>query len=297
MLKVILLGTGFPTPQPHRFGSSYLVQIDDEVLMFDCGPGATQRVAASAVRLPQINYLFFTHHHFDHIADYPAFFLTRWDQGAGKAKSLQVFGPHGTERLTRLLFGPEGAFRPDITSRTRHPGSLHMYKLRGGIPPRLPPEFGARDIQSGLVHSGTNYEVSAVPVIHSQPYLDSLAYRVDSPEGSVVITGDTGTCASLVRLAQAADIMIHCVAGSDDVAHSSEMWHAADSPDLWHPMAGPSGAARMAAEARAEKLVLVHLAKCFNDPEVLTEAVSTVQGIFPGKVVVGEDLMEITLSE
>jgi len=297
MFKVILLGTGFPTPQPHRYGSSYLVQVDDEVLMFDCGPGATQRVAASSVQFRQIDCLFLTHHHFDHIADYPAFYLVRWDQGAGKVKPLQVFGPHGTERLSRLLFGPEGAFMPDFVSRTRHPASLQMYTLRGGELPRLPPEFCARDVQSGLVHTGRRYEVSAAPVIHFQPYLDSLAYRVDTPAGSVVITGDCGPCASVVRFAQGADIMVCCIAGSDKAADFSEVRQFSESFDMWHAMVDPAGAARIAEEAGVKKLVMVHLAECYNDPEVLAQAVATAQGIFSGQVVVGEDLMEITVSE
>lgn len=37
MPKLTLLGT--PTPLPHRAGSGYLVTLDREMLMVDCGPG------------------------------------------------------------------------------------------------------------------------------------------------------------------------------------------------------------------------------------------------------------------
>ncbi len=76
MARVYILGAGTPTPTPARFGSSYVVQIGDEYLMFDCGPAATHKLVQAGLRPTQIDYLFFTHHHFDHDVDYPCFLLT-----------------------------------------------------------------------------------------------------------------------------------------------------------------------------------------------------------------------------
>lgn len=286
MLKLILLGTGCPTPQPHRYGSAYVVQTAHDVLMFDCGPGATHRLAATSIPLWQVNHLFFTHLHFDHTTDYPAFCLSRWDQGAGRAKPLQVYGPPGTARLTDLLFGEEGAWRPDMIARTRHPASIHAYASRGGQPPRALPEIFAREIGPGVVHAGHDYEITAAPALHFQPYLVSLAYRIDSDGRSIVITGDTGPCASVTRLAQGADVVVHCVAGLDE---------RAAEPDLWSSGVGPVGAARMAAQAGAHKLILVHLTEAFNHPNALRQALAEATAVFSGEVVLGEDLQEITI--
>ena len=41
MAKIHLLGTGTPTPTPARFGSSYVIEVSGEYLMFDCGPAAS----------------------------------------------------------------------------------------------------------------------------------------------------------------------------------------------------------------------------------------------------------------
>ena len=95
---VYILGAGTPTPTADRFGSAYVVQVAGEYLMFDCGPAATQKLVKAGLRPTQIDYLFFTHHHFDHDVDYPCFLLTRWDQAAGKANQLQVFGPPPTNQ-------------------------------------------------------------------------------------------------------------------------------------------------------------------------------------------------------
>ena len=62
MLKVTLLGTGSPEPRANRHGSAHLVQADGEYLLFDCGPGATQRLAATDIPITEIDFQFFTHH-------------------------------------------------------------------------------------------------------------------------------------------------------------------------------------------------------------------------------------------
>ena len=48
-LKLTLLGTGTPRPSAQRAGSSYLVEFDSQRLLFDCGPGALQRLLQAGV--------------------------------------------------------------------------------------------------------------------------------------------------------------------------------------------------------------------------------------------------------
>ena len=77
-MRVYILGAGTPTPTAERFGSSYVVNVAGEYLMFDCGPAATHKLVKAGLWPTQIDYLFFTHHHFDHDVDYPCFLLCRW---------------------------------------------------------------------------------------------------------------------------------------------------------------------------------------------------------------------------
>ena len=93
MAQVHVLGAGTPTPTPERYGSSYVVQVGGDFLMVDCGPSTTHKLVKAGLFPTQIDYLFFTHHHFDHDVDYPCFLLTRWDQSIGVEKELEVFGP------------------------------------------------------------------------------------------------------------------------------------------------------------------------------------------------------------
>src|SRR5215207_11775433 len=203
-VRVYILGAGTPTPTAERFGSSYVVNVAGEYLMFDCGPAATHKLVKAGLWPTQIDYLFFTHHHFDHDVDYPCFLLCRWDQAAGKANELQVFGPPPTTEFTRRILDEDvGAFAHDWIARVNAPTSQQVYVNRGGVLPRMPPQVATADIGPGLVNQGNGWTVTAAPAIHVQPWLDSLAYRLDSPEGSVVFTGDTQPCQSVIDLARA----------------------------------------------------------------------------------------------
>lgn len=93
MKKIHIVGAGTPTPTPSRFGICYVLQLDEDLLMFDCGPAATHKLVKLGLFPTQIEYLFFTHHHFDHNADYPCFLLSRWDQSVGKEAVLKVREP------------------------------------------------------------------------------------------------------------------------------------------------------------------------------------------------------------
>ena len=214
MARIHVLGAGTPTPTPERFGSSYVVEVSGQKIMVDCGPAATHKLVKAGLWPTEIDYVFFTHHHFDHDVDFPCFLLTRWDQSIGKENGLQVFGPSPTEKFTEGIMGEEGVFAHDWKARVSHPVSQRVFVNRGGVLPRKPPDILATDVGPGKVYSGSDWEMTGARAEHVQPYLDSLAYRLDSPEGSIVFTGDTEPCQSVVDLAAGADAML-CMCWDD----------------------------------------------------------------------------------
>ena len=117
MAKVHVIGAGTPTPTPTRFGSSFVVETSSEQIMIDCGPAATAKMVQAGLWPTEIDYLFFTHHHFDHDIDYPCFLLCRWDQSIGKENQLQVYGPNLTEKITEGIIGENGLFSHDWKAR------------------------------------------------------------------------------------------------------------------------------------------------------------------------------------
>lgn len=286
MASVYILGAGTPTPTPARFGSAYVIEAGGEYLMFDCGPAATHKLVKAGLWPTQINYLFFTHHHFDHDVDYPCFLLCRWDQSIGKEQRLKVYGPTLTETITERILGENGAFAHDWKARVNLPGSQRVYVNRGGTLPRKPPSVDVRDVGPGLIHRGRDWQVTAVPAVHAQPWLDSLAYRLDSPAGSVVVTGDTEPCPPVTELARGADMMLCMCWDNQDV-----MERVGEA----RGQCGTVGAAQMAKEAGVKRLVLVHMGPHVSSHGPLEKGLGDVAKIYDGEVVFAEELMKLEL--
>ncbi len=285
MAKIHILGAGTPTPTPSMFGSSYVAEVAGEQIMIDCGPATTHKLVKAGLWPTDIDYLFFTHHHFDHDVDYPCFLLTRWDQSIGKEKQLQVYGPTPTESFTyRLMDEKEGAFAHDWLARVNLPASQRVYVNRGGKLPRRPPDVFAKDIGPGKVYSGADWEVTGAPAVHAQPYLDSLAYRLDSDEGSMVFIGDTEPCHSVTDLARDADIML-CMCWDEEGAMTEN--READG------VCGTIGAAKMAQEAGVKKLVLVHTGPNLAKEGPMAKGMADIKSIYDGEVVFSDELLTV----
>jgi ribonuclease BN (tRNA processing enzyme) len=285
-MQVRFLGTGSPTPRLERAGTAIVALFDDAGVLLDCGPGTTLRLVQAGVALSRVTHLLFTHLHFDHCTDFPFFALSRWDQAAGSAAALQVIGPPGVEQFSRRLFGPEGAFAPDIAARRFHPMSQAVWTERGGRLPRPAPELSVQEAPVGHVVRGRSWTIRAGLASHAQPQLECYGYRVEADDRTIVFTGDTGYCASIVELARGADVLIHMCAFLD------EEMSALGIPGMEEVCGSPSVAARVAAEAGAGELVLTHFqSPRLQTPEGQAAAIVAAKRIFGGPVRTASDLL------
>ena len=286
MKRIYFVSSGTPTPTKSRFGTCYVLQLDDEFLMFDCGPAATHKLVKMGLFPTQINPLFFSHHHFDHNVDYPCFLLCRWDQSAGKENTLQVWGPSPTEWITERLIGPEGAFNHDWRARVGHPGSQEIFESRGGTLPRPGPKVKVSDIHSGSVIKHDQWTVTAAKTRHIDPWMQTLAYRVDFDDGgSIVFTSDTGPCRSVTALAAGADaLLIHCW------DHQASM-----QKNEAGMITGTTAAAEIAQEAGVKKMILAHQGPNLDRPGSKERAIADMSKIYDGRIIFGEESMILDL--
>lgn len=287
-IKLTLLGTGTPSPLHHRAGSSYLLQVCDQQLLFDCGPACVRRLLEGGFDLRRITDLFLTHLHYDHCVDYGYLVLTRWDQGVGKIPDLRVFGPAPTANMTELLFGEAGVYGPDLAARTQHPGSDFVVEARGGVLPRQLPQPDVTEVADGTVIGGNGWHLDTAEVVHTQPQLTCLAYRLTTTSGvSVVFGGDTAPTPKLTDLARGADVLLHmCHLDNNSIT----------DPRITDCCSGHLDAARTARDAGVRTLVLIHITEQMEGVGVRERVLQEVGQVFSGHTIFGEDLIEVPVS-
>lgn len=286
-MKLTLLGTGTPGPSLKRMSSGYVVEVGEDTIIFDHGPGAHHRFLESGRRAVDVTHCFFTHLHYDHCMDYGRLVMTRWDQGAGLIGELQVYGPTPLARMTESLFGVDGVYGPDLEARTRHQLSLDIYKARGGQGDRLKPAPVVREVEAGSVIEGNNWRVTVGYSWHAQPYLNCLSYRIEGEGGSLCYAGDSGgVCPGVVELAKGADVLI---------AMNSYFSGTEKSEPYRRGVGSHLDNAVIARDAGVGTLVLTHLSPQIDKPGVRERIVREIGEVFDGNVILGEDLMEIPI--
>lgn len=202
-IKVVLLGTGVGPPVNLRqYGASTLVEAGGVRLLFDCGRGATLRLAQVGVPVGSISRLFLTHLHSDHLIQLPDLLLAGW-VGGGRKVPLEVWGPEGTSDMMDHL---QGAFAFDI----------HMRRDVDEKAPGDGIKVVSRNIKQGVIFDRQGVTVTAFLVDHS-PVTPAFGYRIDYRGRSVVLSGDTRVSENLIRFAQGADVLVHEVLDAETV--------------------------------------------------------------------------------
>ena len=264
--KVTLLGTGTPVVNLKRSGPSQVVWVGDEPLLVDCGLGTAHQLLRAGIDPARVRHLFFTHHHSDHNLDYAGFAISSWGRGR---PDLRVFGPAGTVELTGLLF--QQAYAVDIAYRaaqTAPPGGM---------------DIAVEEIDDGFVYSTSTWSVRAARVKHFVG-LPCYGYRFEAGGEVIAISGDTTYCEGVVDLARGASILIN----NCSLAIPPERWLPIHHMVADHQCT-PRQAGRMAREAGVQTLVLTHLRPDSDIDWALQDAAVE----FAGRIIVGEDLMEL----
>jgi ribonuclease Z len=275
-LKVALLGTGSPGPRMDRFGPSILVEAGKHKLLFDCGRGATQRIQQIKIPFAEVDALFLTHLHSDHVVGIPDLWLSGW---IGRRTSpLRVWGPAGTKEMMSHL---EQAYQFDI----------HM---RRDVDEKLPAQgvvVLATDIEQGVVYENGGVKVTAFTVDHG-PVKPALGYRVDFAGHSVVLSGDTRFSENLIRFSEGADVLIHEVM-DPDAFRLTNPWASPERVQtiLAHHTT-PEQAGTAFGRVKPKLAVYSHIV-----PPDASDLISLTRKTYAGPLEVGEDLMVIEIGE
>jgi len=276
---LILLGTGGgPTPKLDRSAPANAIVVGDDIYVVDCGDGVARQMVKAGLDLGRIRDVFITHQHSDHNADYGNLLLLAWETDL--KRPVNTYGPPPLKRMTELFLQMD-----DYDIRVREADE--------GRPPLTPLIVPHEITQAGPVMRDTNVKVTAALVEH--PLVKpAFAYRFDCPDRSIVFSGDTRPCESLIELARGADILVHEVIDLQAIGavvknESQAKRLRQHLLDAHTPM---SEVGQIATKAGVKTLVLNHFVP--GAPPIPDQVwYDAVKPHFAGRLVIGRDLMEL----
>jgi ribonuclease BN (tRNA processing enzyme) len=279
--EVVTLGTGTPIPDPDRAGPATAIVVDSVAYLFDAGVGVVRRAAAAGKAgvlawlppraggqpNPRFEKIFVTHLHSDHTMGLADAIFTPWIQG--KREPVDLYGPSGLEYLVQTVLDGNAE---DIRERYSAPGG----------PSRDGWKAQVHEVKPGEVYRDARIRVTAFQVPHSE-WPNAYGYRIDTPDRSIVISGDTRESAGVALACNGCDVLVHEVysdSGFTTVPAARQPYHAAAHT-------GAAAVGRVATQARAKLLVLTHvLFFGASEEQLLKEVRST----YNGPVVVARDI-------
>lgn len=218
-MKVVFVGTGCGVPSTLRASPCLIMILERNILLFDSGPGSLRKMTSLGFRANEIDSIFYTHLHVDHVGDLPAILFASKYPIDPRRKILRLFGPNGLlDFYERLL----GLYGEQIISSD--------YKIEVV-------EMDDQDI------NGDGWSIRSIPLSHTHR---AIGYRVHTEDGkTVVYSGDTGYCDGVIELVNGADLAILESSFPDGMNVEGHLT--------------PSIAAKVAKEAGCRRLVLTHL--------------------------------------
>jgi ribonuclease BN (tRNA processing enzyme) len=267
--------TGF-TPTP----SANLIVYDGVPYVIDTGYGVSGKLVESKFPLPQLRYIFITHHHSDHNAEFGLLAYNAW--ATGLKTPVDAYGPAGMKRLAQGFWD---AYQFDIETRMADEGRPDLRKL-----------VSAHEYTEGEVLKTDKVRVSALRNVHP-PIKESFALKFEFPGRTVVFSGDTAYYPPLAQFAKGADILVHevmllpaiefIVRANPNAGRILEHLKASHTP--------VADVGRIATEAGVKTLVLSHFVPADSPRVSDKDWIDGVRETWKGELVLAKDLMQIKL--
>lgn len=254
-ISVTILGSGTCVPSLRRSSCSVLMQINDNLLLFDSGAGTMRRLLEAGITIFDISHIFYSHLHPDHTGELVSFlFANKYSGTARRRIPITFVAAEGFAAFYKSLITVYG----------------HWIELD-------PELFSIVELKKSVEDTCrfNDFTVKSSPVEHID---GSIAYRITSDGGkSVVYSGDTDFSEDLVALAKDADLLICESANPDDLKVQGHLT--------------PSLAGEIATRSNVSKLILTHFYPECEHADIEKECRKT----YTGPLRLAEDLMKIEL--
>lgn len=178
-MKLTILGSGTCVPSLKRSAPANLLQIKNKNILIDCGSGTLTQLIKAKSNYKNIDIIFLTHFHTDHISELNAFIQAlNWTPGFIRKKGLTIIGPNGLKKLYKNNF-----FRIKT--------GLHKYKIK------------IQEIKNKIKFDGFTVEYQKTN--HTN---ESVAYKFIEKNKSLIISGDTDYNENLINFSKNSDVLL-----------------------------------------------------------------------------------------
>ncbi len=292
-ITVVTCGTGSPFPSA-RAQSCLAVFVNGQFLLFDAGDRAQESMEDLNLPVTDIDAVFLTHFHSDHIADLGEVMSRSWI--LGRDQPLTVYGG---QEVGQVVSGFNTVYAADDAYRIAHHGA----ELFPDVRPAAAEIIHGPGPEGSVVYEVDGVQVLAYKVDHS-PVATALGYRVEYAGKVVAISGDTIDTPGLRALAAGADILVsevmnkaivdetECAFGRipdprlERIFRDIRTYHI-DLPEL----------AELANDAGVATLVMTHLVPAVdNQVQVDLFFRQPASNLYNGELIVAEDGTEVVIS-
>lgn len=301
-LDLVFLGTAGSMPTAQRAPAALLVRRGGDRLLFDCAEGTQRQLLRSSVGLVELEEIFVTHFHADHILGLPGLFKTF--SLRGRERGLVVYGPRGLVDLLGSLKRVVGKLSYELRVEEVAPGDvlerdgyrLATFAVSHGVPAvgwslietTRPGRFDVEAAETLGVpdgpERGTLQRGESITFPDGRTVSAAQVLGPPRPGRKLVITGDTAPAETIVEAAWGADVLVTEATFSEEERDRAQ--------ETMHQTAAQ--AAGIAQRANVGLLALTHLSNRYFGPEIAREA----REIF-GETVVPKDfdVVEVPLAE
>jgi ribonuclease Z len=286
-IRVTILGSGDPFVNRAQASASVLIEVGNDerdFFFFDLGSGALANFNGLHLPVTATTKVFLTHLHADHVGDMPTLV---WSLAkAGRRDPVEVWGPAGDRRelgTAAYAHHLEAAHAWDMESLNGHPGQSGARMEVTEVP------FD----RTATVYERNGVRISSFPVIHILN--GSVGYRVDYAGLSVVFSGDTRPCHTLVDACDGVDLLIHETFPSAGVYAQKAGVPLAFAEQIVNGVhTSPAAAGDVFRRAGARMSVMWHLAV---DHDTVGPVFREMRTHYDGPVTIAQDLTTFTITK
>ncbi|WP_373097102.1 MBL fold metallo-hydrolase [Zhongshania sp.] len=258
-LHLALCGAGGPMPAPKASGPCVLVIAGERMFVVDAGTDGVRNIARMGYPINQLEAVFLTHFHSDHIDGLGEMGTLRWASGAN-ASPLRVYGPNGVDKV---VDGFNLSYSQDALYRHAHHGDVVAPMSGAGLAAHgfSKPAQGELTVLLADEH----LTIEALAVNHA-PIDPAVAYRFSYKGRTLLISGDTVKSANIEKFAKNIDLLVHEALAPNLVTMMNEVAHKTGNTvmehithDILNYHASPVEAAETARDANVGHLVYYHI--------------------------------------